>query len=177
MKFKIILLGLLLSVFVGCKPSLCEPDADNKSCNFPTKIGYVNDYCNFLTADERAKLEQSIANFKAQTGTEIIIVVEDSKMSHSRKFHCPQGIANEWQLGAPEKFDDFLIVVSRKRAYVDFTYGLKFNHKLTPEEHNHLLYKIIVPAFKRKKYHEGLQLGIDYFISHQTDNSIHTTKP
>ena len=166
-----------MSTIVGCKPSLCEPNADKKSCEFPKRIGYVNDYCNFLTDEERKLLEASIAEFHANTGTEIIVVVEDSKRSHSRKFHCPLGIAQEWQLAAPEKFDDFMIVISRKRTYVDFAYGLKFNHKLTPQEHTHLLYEIIVPAFKRKAYYEGLRLGIDYFISCQADNSVHATKP
>jgi uncharacterized protein len=175
--FRILLIGLLISSVVSCKPSLCEPNAENQSCDFPKRIGYVNDYCNFLDAEEIQKLEQTIADFNAKTGTEIIIVVEDSKKSHSRKFHCPKGIAQEWKLGPPERFDDFLIVISKKRTYVDFAYGLKFNHKLTPEEHHYLLHNIILPAFKRKAYYDGLRQAVDYFIMCQADHSTDTTRP
>ena len=174
---KILFVGLLMVLFGSCKPSLPEPKANNRSCNFPDRIGFVNDYVNLLTAEEIERLEQTIANFSAKTGTEIIIVVEDSKKSHSRKFHCPQGIAHQWKLATPDKFDGFLIAISKKRNYVDFTYGLKFNHKLTPKEHNNLLYEIVLPAFKRKAYYDGLQLGIDYFISRQANDLPITKNP
>lgn len=177
MKFKILFIGLLIATCMSCKPSMCEPNADNKSCDFPKRTGYVNDYCHLLTDQERSQLEATVAGFHAQTGTQIMIVVEDSKKSHSRKFHCPQGIALEWQLAAPQNFDDFLIVISKKRKFVDFAYGLQFNHKLTPEEHRHLLREIILPAFKRKAYYEGLRLGVAYFISCQADSTFGSTRP
>lgn len=177
MNLKIICIVLFLTTLSGCKPALCEPEADNKTCNFPKRTGHVNDFCLFLTDAERDKLEATMADYHAKTGTQIIVVVEDSKKTHSRKFHCPQAIAVEWKLGAPENFDGFLIAISRKRTYVDFSYGLKFNHKLNPDQHNHLLYEIMVPAFKRKAYYEGLQRGTDYFISCQTNRSSDTKRP
>lgn len=174
--FKILFIILLTAPFTGCKPSLTEPEAGKKLCHFPNRVGFVNDYCAFLTVDERVKLERSIAGFHTQTGTEIIIVIEDSKKPHSRKFHCPQGIAQQWKLGPPEKFNDFLIVVSRKRKYVDFSYGLKFNRLLTPEQHNHLLYKIILPAFRRKAYCDGLHQAVEYFAACRNGSPV-TPKP
>ena len=164
---KILFIGLLLCCFVGCKPSLLEPKADKMSCDFPKRIGFVNDYCNFLTSDETKKLEQTIAGFHAQTGIQIIIVIEDSKKSHSRKFHTPCEISKKWHLDKPENCHDIIIAISRKRTYVDISYGEKISPEITKEDHQIILNKNIIPAFYKKQYYEGLRLAVAYIVSHQ----------
>lgn len=165
--FRIICIGWLLSTVAGCKPSLLEPQADNISCHFPERIGFVNDYCNFLSADEAKKLEQTIADFHTQTGTEIIIVIEDSKKSHAKKFHTPCEISKKWHLDQTENCDDIFIAISRKRAYVEISYGEKISLKITKEDLQIILNKNIIPAFRKKQYYEGLRLAVAYIVSHR----------
>lgn len=166
-----LLLGFLFAVCIGCKstPALCEPIPDDTTCHFPKRIGFINDYCNFLTADEIKNLELISANYFAQTGTEIIVVIEDSKKSHSKKFHCALGVMQQWQLDA-KTFDGVLIVISRKRHYVDFNYGINGDTQLTVEDRKNILRKNIIPAFNRKQYCDGLRRGIAYIVSHRKNS-------
>lgn len=164
MKIKIAVLGLLMTLS-GCKPSLLEPEATDASCDFPARVGYVNDYCHLLTDGQRAKLKQSIADFHAKTGSQIIIVVEDSKKSHSKKFHTPCEISKKWHLGQPENCDDIIIAISRKRTFIDISYGLNQKLKVSKEEHRHILKDLLVPAFTDKHYYDGLQSAVDFLAA------------
>ena len=164
---KIILIAMLVSSCTGSKMSVTEPNADHSNCNFPTRIGFINDYCNFLTAQEIESLEKTIADYYAKTQTEIIIVIEDSKKSHSRKFHCPMNIAKKWQLANVDTFDDIFIVISKKRTYIDLSYGLNANIKLNATDRQRIIYEKMIPSFRKKQYYEGLKNGIAYIIEHR----------
>jgi len=146
---QILFIGFLFSIVTCCKstPSVCEPTADDTHCDFPKRNGFINDYCNFLTADEIKNLERIAQNYFVQTGTQIIVVIEDSKKSHSRKFHCPTGVMGQWKLDC-NSFDDVLIVISKRR-------------------HKNILHKNILPAFYRKQYYNGLRRGMAYIIEHR----------
>lgn len=168
---QILFIGFLFSIVTGCKstPSVCEPTADDTHCDFPKRNGFINDYCNFLTADETKNLERIAQNYFAQTGTQIIVVIEDSKKSHSRKFHCPMGVMGQWKLDC-NRFDDVLIVISKRRHYVDFNYGINADSRLTAEDRKNILRKNILPAFYRKQYYDGLRRGIAYIIEHRKNS-------
>ena len=166
--FQILFIGFLLAVCTGCKsmPALCEPAADDTTCHLPERVGFINDYCNFLSTDEIKNLELIAKNYFAKTGTEIIVVIEDSKKSHSKKFHCPMGVMGQWKLDC-DSFDDVLIVISKRRHYVDFNYGINADSRLTADDRKNILHKNILPAFNKKQYYDGLRRGIAYIIEHR----------
>lgn len=165
---KTVLVGLLVSGCTASRPSFTEPAADDVSCDFPKRIGFVNDYCSFLTVEEAEKLEKTIIDFNARTGTEIIVVIEDSKKSHARKFHNPCEIAKKWHLGEANKCDDIIIIISEKRKFIDMSYGLETNNKLSNQIRNEVIFKKMIPSFRKKQHYEGLQVGIDYIVQQRT---------
>jgi len=169
--FQIVGIGFLLAACIGCKstPAVCEPEADDLSCHFPKRTGFINDYCHFLTPDEVKNLELIASNYFTQTGTEIIVIIEDSKRSHSRKFHCAAALTQQWQL-EPKTFDDVLIVISKKRHYVDFNYGIRADYRLTVEDRRVILREKILPAFNRRQFYEGLRHGMAYIIAHRKNS-------
>lgn len=163
----IILVGLV-AFFFGCKsiPSLCEPAASLETCNLPETTGFINDYCHFLTDEERNHLETIVSNNFAKTGTKIILIIEDSPKAHSLKFHNYPYLVPKLGYNL-QTFDDVLMIVSRKRRYVDINYGYNGQLRFSPEDHRVVLRKIILPLFNQKKYFEGLNRGINYIIEHR----------
>lgn len=169
--FHILFIGFLFTTCLGCKstPALCEPAADDTTCHFPERIGFINDYCAVLSEDEIRNLERIIQNYFTQTGTQIIVVVEDSEKSHSKKFHCPMGVMGQWKLDC-DRFDDVLIVISKRRHYVDINYGINADSRLTVQDRKNILHKNILPAFYRRQYYNGLRRGIAYIIEHRKNS-------
>ncbi|MBS7787610.1 TPM domain-containing protein [Flavobacterium sp. CYK-55] len=162
------ILVLIVPLFWECKsvPSICEPSGSLETCNLPERKGFVNDYCNFLTDEERNNLEAIVSNYFNKTNTKIIIIIEDSPKAHSLKFHNYACLVPKLGYNL-QTFDDVLMVVSKKRKYVDINYGLRSGNHFSADDHRIVQRKNILPLFDQKKYFEGLKRGINYIIEHR----------
>ena len=72
---------------------------------------------------------------------------------------------NEWGVGKDEKDNGIVIVFSKKLRMIRIEVGEGLTTKLTDEEAKAIIDNLIIPAFKKTSYFDGILRGLSEIIN------------
>ena len=143
----------------------------NEEVKFPKPTGYVNDYANVLTPDQRNELDATLKNFEAQTSNEIVIAIVPTFQGLD-SFTYSQELFDTWKVGKQKKDNGVLFVIGPKLdlpfpqrgdAFINVGKGLE--GAMPDSVTGSILRNEVFPQFKDQHFFEGVQAGINAMMS------------
>ncbi|HVS66423.1 MAG TPA: TPM domain-containing protein [Thermoanaerobaculia bacterium] len=126
--------------------------------------GRVNDLAGMLDAGERDRLEQALASFEEETGSQVVVLTVPSLEGDSLEDFSIR-VVETWQLGR-EGVDDgalLLIAEAERRMRIETGYGLE--GVLTDAASRRILDRVITPRFRAGDFAGGIEAGVDAMLS------------
>lgn len=130
----------------------------------PRLTGHVVDETGTLTAEERASLERTLANYEARKGTQVVVLLVDSTEPESIEQFSIR-VAEAWKLGR-RGVDDGVILLAAMRDHsirIEVGYGLE--GVLPDAIAKRIIAEIIAPRFRDGAYAAGIQAGVERILS------------
>ncbi|MBJ6366809.1 TPM domain-containing protein [Snuella sedimenti] len=166
---KILILFLTLNL-LSCKSSAQDietkkpvPEFDFSGMNkskFPKPVGYVNDFEQIFTPDQKILLEKLISNYEKRTTKEIAIITVSTIEPYDNIKDYGTDISNEWGIGKKGKDNGLAIIFSKSLREVRVSTGNGTEKILTDEICKSIIDQIMVPEFKNGEYYNGIEKGL-----------------
>ena len=155
---------ICLSIFSLLTVSGFSQDFPEKP--YPPRI--VNDFANFLSAQEQQALESKLVQFNNETSTQVAIVIVPTLNGYDPSQYAFD-LGDKWGIGQKGKNNGILILVKPKIAnekgevFIATGYGLEgaVPDVLTKR----IVENDILPYFRQNQYYQGLDNGINTIIS------------
>ncbi len=129
--------------------------------HLPEPIGLVNDFERIFSDEQERSLKNTISNFKAETGIQIVILSLDSACTSKDKFDAlALHIFNTWGIGEKGKDNGVLITISRGHRIMRITNGYGIERILSNEETKTIIDTYFIPDFKKGEYYKGTLTGL-----------------
>ena len=118
----------------------------------------MNDYAYLLNASQTQQLERMLADFEQRTSNQVVVLTVPSLDGETVEGYSIQ-VAEKWKIGQAGKDNGVILLVAPKerKARIEVGYGLE--GALTDAESGRIMRGVIVPAFKRGSYFEGILGG------------------
>jgi uncharacterized protein len=155
MKIWLSLVFLYLFAAVSCKNTAAElplPEA----YQFRNQMGYVNDFADLLTLEQENELEKVFSDFDLATTNELGVVTVTSIAPYTDISKFGDALLEDWRFGKDDRFNGLLITVYPEGRQVSIRFGAGIQKKLSDAEAQVFLDQILLPAFKKGKYDEGI---------------------
>jgi|YelNatPaOPRAMG01_1025707.scaffolds.fasta_scaffold01254_2 uncharacterized protein len=150
MKKFLFLLGFI-AVFLSAIPKV-------KAYNFPSYVGYVNDFANVMDQGTVSTLNNLIASFNKQTGIQIAIVtVKDTADMGIDEY--ANRLFHHWGVGVKGLDNGVMLIASMKEKRVRIEVGYGLEPGLTDEQCGVILRHYVIPAFKEGRFSQGILNG------------------
>jgi uncharacterized protein len=126
---------------------------------YPKPVGYVNDFANVMTADQKGKLESVLSNYEKQTSVEISIVTIQSLDGQDIEEYTNE-LASQWGVGKKDSDNGIVILnsIGDRKIRVEVGYGLE--GLVTDAYSNQLIDDVLVPELKNSKYSDAYNLAV-----------------
>lgn len=126
--------------------------------------GFVNDYAQILTAEQKQALEQKLSQFEKETSNEISIVAIKSLKGDTVE-NFAEKLFKEWGIGKKNKDNGILLLIAKddRKMKIEVGYGLE--GALTDAQSFWIYNDILKPAFQQEKYFEGVSDATDKIIA------------
>lgn len=137
---------------------------ETKSSVFPKPVGYVNDFEEILSEAEERELERTIMSHEAKTSDQIAIVTLRTFDPFETLDEYSLNLANYWGVGTKELNNGILIALGKEIRAIRINNGSGIESRITDEETKKIIDELMIPAFRRNDYFEGLKLGLSALI-------------
>jgi len=128
-------------------------------------IGWISDYGHIFTDGQISQLDSILSDYEMRTSNEIAVVTFDSSFVHDENFDSlVLDIHNFWGIGKMHKNNGILIGISTAKRKIRISNGSGIVDKLSDKETKAIIDDIIIPAFKKGDYFEGLLNAIEEII-------------
>ena len=126
----------------------------------PKLVGRVNDYAKLLDDQQKNLIEQALAQFEAQTTTQVALLTVESLEGESIEGFSIR-VAENWKIGQAGKDNGVILIVAPNERKVRIEVGYGLEGALTDLEASRIIRSVIVPAFKTGNYYAGIVGGLD----------------
>ncbi|MBD8488824.1 TPM domain-containing protein [Echinicola sp. CAU 1574] len=127
----------------------------------PPKL--VNDFTQTLSSSEQASLERKLVAYNDSTSTQITIVLLGSVGQYDISDYAFQ-LGDKWGIGQKEKDNGLLILAAMKDRKVFIATGYGLEGAVPDALARRIVDNVIVPAFKREAYYDGLDQATTMII-------------
>lgn len=125
----------------------------------PNPPRLVNDFANLLTPQEQQQLEQKFRAYNDTTSTQIAIVTVPTLGGYDISEYA-FALGRKWGIGQKGKNNGVLILikprVGNEKGKVFIATGYGMEGAITDARCNRLTDEVIIPAFQKKQYYQGL---------------------
>lgn len=129
----------------------------------PALTGHLVDHAGMLDADQQSKLEATLADYEAKTGSQIaVLTVKSTEPEAIEQFSIR--VVEAWKLGRKGVDDGVLLMVALnnppalRRLRIEAGRGVQGT--LTDAQSKRVLQDVIAPHFRDKDYYGGLNAGV-----------------
>jgi uncharacterized protein len=131
----------------------------------PEPAVYVNDYSNWLTPDERTRLELKLRQYWDSTSTQIVVVIRPDIGDFDKGSYATE-LGERWGIGQKGKDNGLLILVKteapQRGVFIATGYGAE---GAVPDGlAGDIIRTIMLPAIRSGNYFEGLDQGTSALI-------------
>lgn len=153
---------------------------------YPTPNGFVNDFAQILTSEQKNALEQKLSQFEKDSSHEISIVTIKSLEGDTIEEYAT-AIFKQWGIGKTDKDNGVLLLVAidDHKMRIEVGYGLEGS--LTDLLSSRIIRETLTPAFKNNDFYEGIDKALNQIEKitygevpkelHQTESPINNFKP
>jgi uncharacterized protein len=120
----------------------------------------INDYAGVLSADERARLEDTLRARERESSNQIVVAIFRSLQGESLEDYSIR-LAKAWRIGQ-RGLDNgviFLVFVDDRKMRIEVGYGLE--SKLTDALASQILRQDVAPRFREGKIADGISAGLN----------------
>ncbi len=129
------------------KPTKANPDA-------------VYDYINLLTTSQKQALEEKLIRYSDTTSTQIVIaIVSTTKGEDIGLLGAKWG--QKWGVGQAKEDNGIFITLAKDDREVDINTGYGIEYILSDRDAEHIINRVMVPAFKKGNFYQGLDQATD----------------
>lgn len=134
----------------------------------PQPARLVNDYVEMLSSTESGLLESKLAQFAAETGTQIVVIIVDDFAGYDKSSFAIE-VGEQWGVGQAEFDNGVVIAIKEKRGnqrgeiFIATGYGIE---PLIPDiTAKQIIEYEIITAFKQGDFYGGLDAGTNTIMS------------
>ena len=129
----------------------------------PPLAARVTDLTATLSADQRARLEEKIASFERQKGSQIAVLIVPSVLPETVTEYALR-VVESWKLGRKGIDDGALLLVAKddRKLRIEVGYGLE--GALNDATAKRIISETISPRFKQGDFYGGIDAGLDVMI-------------
>jgi uncharacterized protein len=133
------------------------------AADVPRLTGRVVDRAALLSGDQRAALEQKLADFEQRTGDQVAVLTIDSLEGDSIEAFTMK-VAEQWKLGSKERNNGVLLTIAKddRKMRIEVGYGLEA--KLTDALSGRILDNVVRPQFRSGDFPGGIEQGVDAIL-------------
>jgi uncharacterized protein len=128
---------------------------------FPQLVGYVNDFGGILTEEQKRELTLIIEQQEKETTDQIAVVTLTSLEPYDNLDDYSLDLANFWGIGQKGKSNGILIAIATGLKKIRIQNGYGIETRLTDVETKRIIDEIMIPAFRRGNYYEGLVKALE----------------
>lgn len=132
---------------------------------FPKQIGFVNDFEQIFTDEQRQSLELKLKEYEKNTTREFVIITIDSITPYTSIQKFASDLSNEWGVGKKETNNGLSIVFSKNLRKIRISTGKGTEKILTDEVCKNIIDQTIIPELKNGNYYSGIEKGITEIIA------------
>ncbi|HGJ66073.1 TPA: TPM domain-containing protein [bacterium] len=141
----------------GCNFSIA--DLERKIKKIPKRSGYVNDFAELLSEDNKKKIEDHLIQFHKDTGGEMVVVtIKSTKPLKPSEYIF--WLFNRWQVGG-ESHAGLMLLLAISERRIESEVGYSWEHIITDSESGEVLNDHVVPLLKEGKFAEALYSGVE----------------
>lgn len=130
----------------------------------PALSARVIDQTATLSDAERAALETRLAEFEAQAGPQIVLLLVASTQPEDIAAYA-QRVADTWKIGRREIGDGVLLVVAKNDHRLRIEVAKALEGAIPDLAARQIIQNAITPAFKAGNYAAGLNAGLDQLVA------------
>ena len=141
-------------IFIACVA------AAQSQIKVPDLTGRIVDLTATLDANQQQMLEQKLRMFEQKKGTQIAVLIVPLIGDETIEQFSIR-VAEQWKLGRKKIDDGAILVIAKneRRLRIEVGYGLE--GALNDAVSKRIIDEVIVPAFKRGDFFDGISAGID----------------
>ena len=126
--------------------------------------GFVNDFAEMLTVEQRQTLETKIGNFEKETTNELSVVTV-ANLGGDTIENFAEKLFQDWGVGKNKKDNGVLLLISSDDRQMRIEVGYGLEGALTDAQSFWIIQNFLKPAFQKGDYYGGISGGIDNIIS------------
>jgi uncharacterized protein len=143
----LLLLGLLFSLLAW-------------AVDLPPLKSRVTDLTGTLNAQQRASLEQTLAEFEARKGAQLAVLIVPTTQPEAIEQYAVR-VEETWKLGRKGVDDSVLLVVAKDDRRLKFEVGYGLEGVLPDAIAKRIIDNDIVPRFREGDFYGGIRAGMD----------------
>lgn len=137
----------------------------------PELTARVVDQTNTLDAIQRQGLEQKLAAFEQQKGTQIVVLMVSTTKPEDI-FDYANRVANTWKIGRKDVGDGILVVVAKDDRRVRIEVAKTLEGAVPDLAARQVIEEAISPRFRQGDFAGGLQAGVDQLIARVSGEAL-----
>lgn len=156
----LLVLALLLAGTVSPAIAAPEPGRGADGLLLVPPLARVTDQAGVLTAEQRNALDARLADFEAQHGSQIAVVLVDSVAPEPIEDYAHR-VGASWKIGRAGLGDGILFIAAIKDRRMRIDVAERLQGAVPDVLAGRLIREQIAPAFKDGNYAEGINRGLD----------------
>ena len=171
MRIERLLIGFFILGLLACKkahileskfhPIVEKTSTKNYWNTFPKPVGFVNDFGNIFTTEQKQILEKELVQYEQKTNHELVIITVDSITPYSSIKDFSTDLSNHWGIGKKDTNNGLAIVFSQSLKEIRISTGTGTEKVLTNAFCKKVIDNVMIPEFKNKDYYKGIKKGIE----------------
>ena len=135
---------------------------DRKLKNPPKRTGFMNDFANVLSKEEKDWFEIRLSEFHQKHGGELVIItLKSTKPIKPSEYVF--WLFNRWNIGG-EKNAGLMVLLAISERRIESEVGYSWEHIISDVESGEVLDSYVVPLLKDGKVHDALKAGIEQIL-------------
>jgi uncharacterized protein len=130
----------------------------------PALKGRVNDTAAVLTASERERLSDLLANYERETHHQLAVLTIPSLAGEPLEAYSLR-VANTWGLGLKGYDDGILVMLAMKECKIRIELGKGMERYISKAQAKAIIDESVVPAFRKGDWAGGLQNGLQRLMT------------
>lgn len=130
----------------------------------PALTARVTDLTGTLSAEQQAALENKLAAFEAQKGSQIAVLLVPTTQPEAIEQYAIR-VVDQWKLGRKGVDDGVLLLLAKddRQARIEVGYGLE--GVLPDVIAKRIIENLMIPQFRQGNYYAGIDAGVDSIIN------------
>ena len=125
--------------------------------------GYVNDFAGVLSPEQKASLEQKLADYEANSSNEVTVVIVGN-MDGDYVEHYAVTLFEKWGIGKEKADNGVLLLFAMEEREVRFEVGYGLEGSVTDGRAKRIIEGSVVPNFRNGDYYAGIDAAVDGVI-------------